>query len=85
MKIVSRLRNLIYTLKGNLNQRTSENSELKNEVNELKKDLEAYRQTQTVGQLAPSLGSPLRLTRRGNVTSTPPSDDRKELYAEALR
>jgi predicted nucleic acid-binding Zn-ribbon protein len=47
---VSSLRNLIFTLKENLNERTNKNSELQNEVNGLKKDLEAHRQTQTVGQ-----------------------------------
>ena len=81
----SSLRNLTFTLKENLKERTSENSQLQNEVNELKKDLEAYKQTHTVGQVAPSIGSPLQLTRRGNVASAPPSDGRKELYAEVLK
>jgi len=82
---VSSLRNLIFTLKENLNERTSEKSQLQNEVNELKKDLEAHKQTHTVGQVAPSIGSPLELTGRGNVVSTPPSEGRKELYADVLK
>jgi len=82
---VSSLRNLIFTLKENLNGRTSEDSQLQNEVNELKKDLEAYKQTHTVGQVAPSIGSPLELTRRRKVVSTQPTDGRKELYADALK
>lgn len=36
------------------------------------------------GQVAPSIGSSPGLTRRGNVTSTPPSDGRKKLYPEIL-
>jgi hypothetical protein len=84
-EIVSSLRNLIFTLKENLNERTSENSQLLNEVNDLKKDLVAYKQTHTVGQVAPSIGSPLGLNRRGNMATTPPSDGSKELYAEALK
>jgi len=82
---VSSLRILIFTLKENLNERISENSQLQNEVYELKKDLEAYKQTHTVGQVAPSIDSPLELTRRGNAVSTRPSDGRKELYADALK
>ena len=82
---VSSLRNLIFTLKENLNERTSEKSQLQNEVNELKKDLEAHKQTHTVGHVAPSFGKPLELTRRGNVASTPPSDGRTELYADVLK
>jgi len=82
---VSSLRNLIFTLRENLNERTSENSQLQNEVNELKKDLEAHKQTHTVGLVAPFIGSPLELTQRGNVASVPPSDGRKELYAEVLK
>jgi regulator of replication initiation timing len=54
---ISSLRNLIFTLKGNLNERINENSELQNEVNGFKKDLKAHRHTQTVGQVAPSIGS----------------------------
>jgi hypothetical protein len=37
-----------------------------------------------VGQVAPSTVSTLGLTRGGIVTSTPPSDGRKNLYADAL-
>ena len=40
---VSTLRNLIYRIKDNLKEKTSENALLQNEVNEMKKSLEAQR------------------------------------------
>ena len=67
-----------------MNKRTSENSQPQKEVKELKKEPEAYRNRHTAGQVAPSIGSTSTLTRGGNMTSTPPSDGRKKLYAEAL-
>jgi hypothetical protein len=81
---VSNMRNLIVILKDNLSDRISENSHLQKEVKEIKKELEAYRIPHTPGQVAPFLGSNPGLTRGGNATSTPSSDGRKKLYAEAL-
>ena len=37
---VSELRNLIYTIKDNLHEKISENAQLQNEVNEMKKSKE---------------------------------------------
>jgi conjugal transfer/entry exclusion protein len=49
---VSELRNLIYTIKDNLHEKISENAQLQNEVNEMKKSHKAQRNTQENGQLA---------------------------------
>jgi hypothetical protein len=63
----------------------NENSQLQNEVKELKKEMEAQKNLHTTGLVAPSSDNTPRLTRAGNVTSTPPGDGRKRLYTEAGR
>jgi regulator of replication initiation timing len=78
---VSSLRNLIFILKDNLNERICENSQLQIEV----KELEAHTNPHTARQVAPSIDSTPGLTRGRNATSSPPSDGRKKLYAEALK
>jgi predicted nucleic acid-binding Zn-ribbon protein len=55
---VSNLRNLIINLKDNLNVRTTEASELRNEVKGLREELVAHRNPQTARQVALSIGSP---------------------------
>jgi len=50
----------------------------------MKKSLEAQRNTQTAGQLAPSMEYIQEQSRTGNITSTPPSGGRKKQYSEAL-
>jgi len=62
-KTVSNLRNLTFILKDTMNKRTSENSQLQKEVKELKNEPKAYRNRNTVGQVAPSIGSTSTLTR----------------------
>jgi hypothetical protein len=81
---VSNPRNLIYVLKDNLKEKTSENYQLQNEVRELKKFIEARRDTQVDGQLATSTGVNLELDRTGNRTGSPSSGGRKKQYAEVL-
>jgi hypothetical protein len=81
---VSNLRNLMYILKNNLNEKTSENYKLQNEVKEAKKLLEAQKDTRVEEQLATSLdaGPERDITRSRN--GSPPSGARKKQYAEAL-
>jgi hypothetical protein len=81
---VSNLRNLIYVLKDNLKEKTSENYQLQNEVKEMKKLMEARRDTQAEGQLATSMGLNLELGRTGNMIGSPSSGGRKKQYAEVL-
>ena len=81
---VSELRNLIHIIKNNLNEKTSENDLLQNEVKEMKRMQEAQRTTQGERQLATS-GDDIQEPRRtGSRTNTPPSEGRRKLYAEAL-
>jgi ribosomal protein L29 len=54
---VKNLRNLRFILKDNLNLRTSETSQLRNEIKELKKELESHRNPQTTRYVSPSTGS----------------------------
>ena len=70
---VSELRNLIYIIKDNLNDKISENNLLQNEVKEMKKTLEAERTTQAEGQLATSMYNTQEPCRTGSWTGTPPS------------
>jgi regulator of replication initiation timing len=52
---VSELRNIIYIIKDNLHKKVSENTQLQNEVNEMKKSNKAQMNTQANGQLATSM------------------------------
>jgi len=79
---VSELRNLIYIIKDNLNEKISENDLLQNEVNELKKSLEVQRTTQAEVQLATSMCNTQEPCRTGSRTGTPPSEGRKKQYAD---
>jgi hypothetical protein len=81
---VSELRNLIYIIKDNLNEKISENDLLQNEVKDLKKSLEAQRTTQAEGQLATPMCNTQEPRRTGSRTDTPPSEGRKKQYAEVL-
>src|SRR5215510_984552 len=79
---VSNLRNLMYKLKNNLNEKTSENFKLQNEVKEAKKPLEAGRHTSGEGQLATSMSTSPERDRIGIMNVTPPSGTRRKQYAE---
>jgi hypothetical protein len=59
-------------------KKTSENALLQNEVNEMKKSLEAQRNTQAVGQVAASIGYIQEQSRTWNVTGTPPNGERQK-------
>ena len=81
---VSNLRNLIFILKENVNERTSEKSQPQNEVNQLKKEMEAHRNLHPTGLVVPSVDNTSVPTRGGNMPTKPSSEGRKKLYAEAL-
>ena len=69
---VSNLRNLIFALKSNLQEKTEENSRTQNEVNLLKDALQKWESTSTTRQVAPSVTSRPGLTSRGTADAAPP-------------
>jgi hypothetical protein len=71
---VRNLKNLRLILKDNLNVRTSETSQPRNKVKELKKELETHRVAHTTRYISPSTGNFPELYRDGNVDSTQPRD-----------
>ena len=81
---VSEFRNLIYIIRDNLNDKTSENNLLQNEVKEMKKMLEVERARQAEGQLATSMYNIEEPRRARSWTGPPPSEGRKKQYAEVL-
>jgi hypothetical protein len=81
---VSNLRNLLYVLKNNLNEKTSENIKMQNEVKEVKKLLQAQKDTLVEGQLVTSVGASLERERSGSRKGTPPSGGQGKQYAEVL-
>ena len=81
---VSEIRNLIYTIKDNLHEKISENAQLQNEVNEMKKSNKVQRNTQANGQLATFMCNTQESNTTENRTDTPPSESREKQYAEIL-
>jgi len=81
---VSELRNIIYIIKDNLHKKVSENTQLQNEVNEMKKSNKAQMNTQANGQLATSMCNTQESNTTEDRTVTPSSGSRKKQYAEIL-
>ena len=81
---MSELRNIIYIIKDNLHKKVSENTQLQNEVNEMKKSNKAQMNTQANGQLATSMCNTQESNTTEDRTVTPSSGSRKKQYAEIL-
>jgi hypothetical protein len=81
---VSNLRNLMYILKNKLNEKTSENIKMQNDVKEAKKLLQAQKDTRVEGHLVTSAGTSPERERSGSRKGTPPSGGQKKQYAEVL-
>jgi len=79
---VSNLRNLIFALKSDLEEKTEENNQTKNEVNRLKDALQKWEST--TRQVAPSVTRRPGLTSRGTADAAPPIGAKKKQFSEVL-
>jgi len=79
---VSNLRNLIFALKSDLQEKTEENNRTQNEVNLLKDALQKWEST--TRQVAPSVTSRPGLTSRGTADAAPPIGAKKKQFSEVL-
>jgi uncharacterized coiled-coil DUF342 family protein len=68
LESVSTLRNIFHTLKTHIVDKSAKNLELQTEFNEVKRDLQAYRDTRATTPVAPSID---RLKTPMSCTSEP--------------
>ena len=81
---VSNLRNLIFALKSDLQEKTEENNRTQNEVNLLKDAMQKWESTSTKRQVAPSVTSRPGLYSRGTADAAPLIGAKKKQFSEVL-
>jgi hypothetical protein len=81
---VINLRNLIFILKSNLQEKTEENNKTRYEFKQLKDAFENWKTTSSARRVAPSVTSNTGITNRGTAVSAPPSSDKNNLFEEIV-
>ena len=82
MESVSTFKNIFHALKKDILDKSAKNIELQTEVNEVKREIQAYRDTRATTLVAPSIDMLKTPETRTSDTQQPSSDRKKKSYTD---